>query len=214
MLAERLNNPEIQAILDEKEKELEEIERQHFACESYKAQELAKLAEIKRLGGLRQYEDFTEEKIKNKAILKELSNFPKGNYYLYGPAGCGKTHAGVAIIRKMPQARLVRMSQISREYREDMSAENEDYIINKYSKMLLLLDDLGSEKMTEFLQNIFFEIIDNRWSNKIEGLIITSNLNIKQLATIIGDRTASRIIGLVGKNNFINLSGKDYRFEL
>ena len=61
----------------------------------------------------------------------------------------------------------------------------------------MLLDDLGSEKMTEYLQGILFEIIDRRWSNKVGGLIITANINIAGLSKIVGDRTASRIAGLV-----------------
>jgi DNA replication protein DnaC len=75
----------------------------------------------------------------------------------------------------------------------------------------LLIDDLGSEKMTDFLQNIFFEIIDKRWSNMINGLIITSNIDLERLSGVIGNRTVSRIIGLVGRENIFELGGFDRR---
>ena len=168
--------------------------------------------EIKRLGGNRSYEDFTEEKYTNKAILNALSDFPKENYYLWGKAGTGKTHAAVAILRREPNGIVKRMSEISREIRMS-EVEDEEEIIRRYATGPLVLDDLGSEKATEFLQNMLFEIIDRRWQSKQGGLIITANMSIDKLGGIIGDRTASRIAGLVGSKNTIELSGRDWRIK-
>ena len=167
--------------------------------------------ESKRLGGLRAFEDFTAEKYTNKAVLDALKNFPDENYYLWGKAGAGKTHAAVAILRNNPDAVVIRMGQISREVRSCETPEDEESTIEKYAKAIILLDDLGSEKATEFLQNVLFEIMDRRWQNKRGGLIITANMSIDKLGGIIGDRTASRIAGLVGSKNTLELSGKDYR---
>lgn len=175
-------------------------------------QERKKSAEIERLGGVRAYEDFTAEKYTNKAILQALSGYPKENYYLWGKAGTGKTHAAVAIIRNCPGAIVKRMSEISREIRTS-EAEDEETIIDRYAYTPMLLDDLGSEKATEFLQNMLFEIMDRRWQSKQGGLIITANMSIDKLGTIIGDRTASRIAGLVGSNNAIELGGTDWRLK-
>ncbi len=173
--------------------------------------ELLKQTESKRLGGLRAYEDFTAEKYTNKAVLDALKNFPQENYYLWGKAGAGKTHAAVAVLRWQKDGYVVRMGQVSREVRSCETPDEEDSIISKYAKGIFLFDDLGSEKATEFLQNILFEIMDRRWQNKRGGLIITSNMSIEKLGEIIGDRTASRIAGLVGANNALELGGKDYR---
>lgn len=170
-------------------------------------------AEMERLGGIRAYEDFTAEKYTNKTLLAALGGFPKENYYLWGKAGSGKTHAAVAILRGVSNARVVRMGQISREIRSCDDPEAEESIINKYATIPLLLDDLGSEKATEFLQNVLFEIMDRRWQSKQGGLIITANMNIDKLGAIIGDRTASRIAGLVGANNTLELSSADYRLK-
>ena len=186
------------------------IERQE-AERAQNAQKQAKLAEIKRLGGLRQYETFKAENFENKAVLELLKDFPNKNYFIWGSAGVGKTHLAVAIIRNIKNAFLTRVSDISREIRQDITAEREEQIINKYSTTPLLIDDLGSEKMTEFLQNIFFEIIDRRWSNMVNGLIITSNIDLERLSGVIGNRTVSRIIGLVGRENIFELSGFDRR---
>lgn len=169
--------------------------------------------DIERLGGVRAYEDFNATNYTNKAVLKALSGYPSENYYLWGKAGSGKTHAAVATLRKLSWARVVRMGQISREIRALVTPEGEERIIEHYAKIPMLLDDLGSEKYTEFLQSVLFEIMDRRWQSKAGGLIITANMSIDKLGAIIGDRTASRIAGLVGAKNTLELSGTDYRLK-
>lgn len=188
-----------------------ERQYQRWLLEEKQAEEKARrMREIKRLGGVRAYQDFTKEKYTNKEILQALSNYPRENYYLWGPAGTGKTHAAVAILRDVPFATVSRMSEISREIRGSEVYE-EKRIIERYATAQMLLDDLGSEKMTEFLQNMLFEIMDQRWQNKQGGLIITANMSIEKLGALIGDRTASRIAGLVGTKNAIEFGGKDWR---
>lgn len=172
-----------------------------------------KQAEIKRLGGVRAYEDFTAATYTNKALLAALKNYPQENYYLWGVAGSGKTHAAVASLRHIPAAVVVRMAQISREVRACQTPQEEERIIARYCRIPLCLDDLGSEKATEFLQNTLFEIMDRRWQNKQGGLIITANMSIEKLGAIVGDRTASRIAGLVGSKNTLELTGQDWRLK-
>ena len=198
---------------EELEARLDECDKKHKEYEAKKAKEMQnaiKLADIKRLGGIRQYEDFTAENYSNKAALALMRNYPKESYFLWGAAGTGKTHAAVAIARNVQNAQLVRMAQISRLFRKDISAEQEERVIAQFSQIPLILDDLGSEKMTDFLQGVLFEIIDRRWANKVGGLIITANMNIPSLSKIVGDRTASRIAGLVGANK-IEFCGADHR---
>lgn len=169
--------------------------------------------EIKRLGGILSFEEYTKARFDNKKILEALANFPKENYFLWGPSGTGKTHAATAILRDVPNAQVMRMSRISRWLRRCEGPDDEIVVIKQLSEMTMLLDDLGSEKMTDFLQSNFYEIIDRRLEYRINGLIITSNLSLDQLAPIVGDRTVSRIMGLVGRKNILEFSGKDYRWE-
>lgn len=169
--------------------------------------------EIKRLGGILSFEEYTKARFDNKKILAALEKFPKENYFLWGPAGTGKTHAATAILREVPNAQVMRMSRISRWLRRCEGPDDEIEVIKQLSEMTMLLDDLGSEKMTDFLQSNFYEIIDRRLEYRINGLIITSNLSLDQLAPIVGDRTVSRIMGLVGRKNILEFSGKDYRWE-
>ena len=168
--------------------------------------------EIKRLGGLRPYECFTKERFYNKKLLQRImARFPKENFFLWGKSGTGKTHAATAVVRDVPYAKVIRVSDISRKLRAN-GFEQEEETLNAFTTGPLLIDDLCSEKMTDFLQNTLFYIIDKRWNNLVNGLIITSNLSLEMIGEVVGDRTLSRICGLVGRNT-IEFSGTDWRLK-
>lgn len=190
-----------------------ELEQSIKTIEQNELEQKHREKEILRLGGILAFEDFTVEKFENKKILAAMINYPNDNYFLYGPSGTGKTHAAVAILRKIPNAYVLRMPRISRWLRRAQTPDEEIATIKLISNLNILIDDLGCEKMTDFLQSNLFEIIDRRVQYKKNGLIITSNYNLDQLSSIIGDRIVSRIIGLVGRKNVIKFSGKDFRWE-
>ena len=205
----------IQKFFIANEKRFEECEaayNQQQAEIAKQEAEARRLADIKRLGGVRQYEDFKAENYTNTPVLNAMKNYPQENYYLWGIAGSGKTHAAVAVAREVPNVRVIRMAEISRLFRKDISAEQEERYLEQLATIPLVLDDLGAEKMTDYLRGILLEIIDRRWSNRTGGLIITANLNLPQLAGIVGDRITSRLVGLIGAN-VINIKGADHRME-
>jgi DNA replication protein DnaC len=74
---------------------------------------------------------------------------------------------------------------------------------------IAVLDDVGSEKMSEWVQETFYLIINNRYEHK-KPLIISSNFNIQDLAQRIGDRTVSRIVEMC---YVVEIRGKDKRME-
>ena len=77
---------------------------------------------------------------------------------------------------------------------------------------MLVIDDLGSEKLTEFSEQILFEIIDLRIINAVNGLIITSNLPLEDMVKRLGsERITSRIAMLCGGNIFSLEGEKDHR---
>lgn len=165
--------------------------------------------EYARLGGKFQYDNFTEEKYDDKEMLKKI-DISKNNYYIFGETGVGKTHFATAIIRRDYKGRVKNLSQISRQVRESEDATQEDKIIKELCVGPLVLDDIGNEKYTEFMSNLLFEIIDRRLCNMQYGLIITSNLDPENLSQLVGYRTVSRIMGLVGQNILL-LKGADRR---
>ena len=73
---------------------------------------------------------------------------------------------------------------------------------------LLIIDDIGAERVTEWVRERIVSIINTRVSNGL-STIYTSNLSLSKLTEKLGDdRITSRIRGSVTE---INLLGKDNR---
>lgn len=86
---------------------------------------------------------------------------------------------------------------------------NEMDTIRKYNfYKWLIVDDLGSEKATDYVLQSWYSIIDHRYSN-CKPTIYTSNLTPKEIAERYGDRIASRLISGLS----IKLDGEDYRLK-
>lgn len=98
--------------------------------------------------------------------------------------------------------------ELKNSFKDDrMSEEN---IINFYgSKELLVIDDVGAEKVSDWSRQMFYTLIDRRY-REMSQTIITSNLDLDKLAEIIDERISSRIIEM-GK--VIKLGGKDWRLN-
>ncbi len=167
-------------------------------------------ADIKRLGGKYNYLNFTENNYNNKKILSMLVDFPNKSFYLFGKAGTGKTHASVATARRFPMAQFITLGDLALKVRACPDAREEIAVMDYYSSVPLVLDDVGAEKPTEFVQNLLYRLFDNRIKNMQQGLIVTSNKDINGLEQCYGSRIVSRLLGIVGEN-IIEITGKDHR---
>lgn len=167
------------------------------------------------LGGWRAYDVYTEERFTETTINAAAFEFCKAfdpkkeNVYLFGPAGTGKSHLATIAARRhiktKPNPRgydgfitnvsHVKPPQLFREVRGAGDASREVAIIEDYAySQVLIIDDIGIGKETEFANTTLFEIIDGRYMNRPGGLIVTSNLSLGDLATKLGDdRIPSRL---------------------
>lgn len=158
-------------------------------------------------------------------LSSELSsNYNLKSLYLYGGCGVGKTYKAVSMLKSYLNNLSDSEFQNSANYpifitvpelllkiRSCISLNQcEEDIVEKYGDcMLLVLDDLGVEKTTEWaLQTLY--IILNRRSNNNLTTIITSNLSLEEIGNKIGDRIASRIAGMC---TIMHLKGKDRRLN-
>lgn len=146
--------------------------------------------------------------------------------YLTGEKGTGKTHLAAAIVRelvldKTPRHRRsvvddigwISVPDLLLEIRgafRDHSERSEGDIIEQYSDYkLLVLDDLGAEKTTEWSLQTLYTIIDRRYREERQT-IITSNLSLDELADKLDDRIASRLSELC---RVVVLTGPDRRIQ-
>jgi DNA replication protein DnaC len=147
---------------------------------------------------------------KVKDLLKEAVK-NKSGVILSGKTGCGKTHLGVAMLRHIvetseelfkehlfyekPEGLFASVSELLLEIRSSFkkSDDSELELVEKYTAVpLLLLDDLGAEKATEWVESTLYVIIDRR-NRDMKWTIVTSNLGLEEIEQHLGARIASRL---------------------
>lgn len=148
--------------------------------------------------------------------------------FITGAPGTGKTHLAVAslaayiptldkvaapgkfILQDVGFA-LLSSSEFFLELKASFSIQTgEMEILSRLTAVkILLFDDVGAEKVTDWSRQMFYTLIDRRYRNMAQT-IITSNLSLQQLAESIDDRISSRISEMC---KVITLTGKDFRIR-
>lgn len=123
---------------------------------------------------------------------------------LLGPTGTGKTHAAFGALRALAEAGVPNLSWLAVS-EANLLVEARgldgagDLAVGLYSGApLLLIDDLGTAKRTEFTVETIRRVVEYRYSNNLP-MIITTNLELAasrgglDLPGALGARTASRL---------------------
>ena len=178
-----------------------------------------------------------ERGVPRRFLNARISDFPapwqklresSEGIFLGGSRGVGKTHLAVALMREMilnTQIRnhsgtfridlqkmplFISVPELLLEIRETYgdNALSEKAVIDKYSWVdVLIVDDLGAEKTSDWVLQTLYTIMDRRYREELRT-IITSNLSIEEIRDKLDDRIASRIVGMC---RVCILQGKDRR---
>lgn len=155
-----------------------------------------------------------ENFVGNDKLISALKRDIDQGIFLTGITGCGKTHLAVAVLRELAKegkASLFKnvselLLDIRGSFREGAKITEQE-LVEKYSVApVLVLDDLGSEKSSEYAINTLYIIINHR-DQELLPTIITSNLTLTEIEIKLNARIASRISGL--RN--VKLTMPDYR---
>lgn len=161
---------------------------------------------------------FNDSHIKGGGLSVYMNSLTsESSLYMYGSSGSGKTHLAVCALRHAlmnahvtsAMARFVCVPDMLARIRDGIKDGDMEQRINELCTVpFLILDDLGTERASEFALETLYRIINDRY-NDMRRTIITSNYNPeKYLIEKCGMRISSRVIGMC---NVIWTGDYDYR---
>jgi len=140
------------------------------------------------------------------------------NLLFIGQSGLGKTFLSNCIAKSLLDSghSVVYFSSVQlfelfsknlSSYDKESTQQMNDALL---SSELLIIDDLGTERLNGYLTGKFFSVINDRLLRG-KSTIISTNLSRNQLSELYGERIASRILS--GYEHFV-LAGEDLRIKM
>lgn len=175
-------------------------------------QEALKRARIPRKFLSKSLEGFAARKPRHKEIVAAMRDFvrrycahgpdaPIKGLLLMGREGTGKTHIAVSVLRSLIghgyRGLYWNVPELFLELRRmmndrDAEGTEADLFDDARSADLLVLDDLGAEKTSDYVTDRIYVIINGRYEDE-KATIITTNRNLDELRNQLGPRITSRI---------------------
>jgi len=142
----------------------------------------------------------------NKIVIDRLKkyalnflNCKNSSILLSGKVGTGKTLLACLVLKEILKNGFTGEITTTIDFLDNIkkcynpNGNQEDVYISKLCNAnLLILDDIGTEKITEWSYDRIYKIINYRYINK-KATIFTSNCSIKGLYKHLDERLASRI---------------------
>lgn len=141
-----------------------------------------------------------------------LKDSTKG-IFLSGACGVGKTVMACQIAKHLillgRKVKFYVFSDLIMKIHDIITANNSVYeFVKDIAKLdVLILDDLGAEKMSEYTRQLMYMLINEREMHDRQT-IVTSNYTLDEIAEMIDPRITSRIKGMCLCHN---LKGNDKR---
>jgi DNA replication protein DnaC len=127
--------------------------------------------------------DLTNSLLAVKNYVREFPNESRPGLLLIGEPGTGKTHLAVAALRKIIEKGFeclfsdyqALLDRIRSGYDPSSNSSNKEAYRSALDSEVLLLDDLGAHRVTDWVEDTITSIVTHRCNNR-KALIATTNL--------------------------------------
>ena len=157
--------------------------------------------------------DYYSKNVQQAEIMKRNRDFlihyadcfdPKvsQSILMMGGTGLGKTHLSSALARRVIEkgndvfytGAIDLFSQFEIQRFKSYSNEPNELVERYFECDLLIIDDLGTEVVTNFTVSCLYNLINTRLNKKLP-IILSTNLNSQEIRKIYNDRITSRLFG-------------------
>ena len=141
-----------------------------------------------------------------------------GSLLFTGAPGLGKTFLSACIAREVSDrgfsvvydtaSHIFQQFERGKFGRENPYEEDPDREVNRYLNCdLLIMDDVGTEMLTSFVQSAFYRIVNDRLIGR-RKTVLSTNLPVEELGQRYGEAVLSRIRG---EYQILHFFGEDIR---
>ena len=150
--------------------------------------------------GLDNYDTSEPEKAKAhrtaSVYCEQWPNVSKGLLFA-GPNGTGKTHLAVAVAKQLSgtekDVRFVDVQDLFSKLRGETMSEKGETIGRYKDANILVLDDLGIERSTDYTLDVLNELLQHRYNTDRITIITTNVANSTELSKKLGPRISDRL---------------------
>ncbi|MEU9856137.1 ATP-binding protein [Streptomyces sp. NPDC047974] len=150
----------------------------------------------------------------NRGARRQVATGP--SLLMAGVVGAGKTHQAYGAVRRLVQSgvgvrwRATTAADLYADLRPRPGADSERELAAVSRCPLLILDDLGAAKASDWTEEVTYRLINRRYNYELPTLI-TTNLRISDLRAQLGDRVASRLAQMTTRVEFEQIDRRRHR---